>query len=101
MAMEHAAQRASQAGVPGWLEVAVSGPVVRRAFGFFVVVGGVLILINHGDALLRGDVDGTRLVKMVLTPLVPYMVSTVSSVGAIRAAARERLDHDRAFHGAE
>ena len=75
-----------------------AGPVVRRACMFFVIVGGILIAINHGDALLRGDVDSTRAVKMMLTPLVPYMVSTISSVGAIRSAARERLEHDRRYH---
>ena len=71
----------------GWLQIATSRPVVRRALLYLVVVGGLLIAINHGDALLRGDVDGARLVKMILTPLVPYAVSTLSSVGAIRAAA--------------
>ncbi|MCR9094763.1 MAG: nitrate/nitrite transporter NrtS [bacterium] len=86
------------AGIPGWLEVACSRAVVRRALVFFFFVGGILIAINHGDALVRGDVDGNRVVKMVLTPLVPYMVSTISSVGAIRNGARERLQHDRRFH---
>lgn len=72
---------------PGWLQIATSRPVVRRALLYLVVVGGLLIAINHGDALWRGDVDGVRLFKMILTPLVPYAVSTLSSVGAIRAAA--------------
>ena len=74
----------SGGGVPSWFEVATSRPVVRRASIYFVVVGSVLIAINHGDALVRGDVDGVRLFKMILTPLVPYVVSTLSSVSAIR-----------------
>jgi hypothetical protein len=72
---------------PGWWAIARSRPVVLRALGYLVVVGGILIAINHGDALLRGELDGTRWIKMLLTPLVPYVVSTLSSVGAIRAAA--------------
>ena len=75
--------------VPSRLEVAFSGPVVRRAFVYFGVVGSVLIAINHGDALLRGDVDAVRWLKMLLTPVVPYVVSTLSSVSAIRASAGE------------
>ena len=67
-----------------------SGPVVRRAFAYLVVVGAVLVGINHGDAIVRGDFDGPRLAKMLLTPVVPYVVSTLSSVSAIRAQARER-----------
>ena len=79
---------AEQAGaIPGWFEVAVSGPVVRRALVYLVVVGSILITINHGDAILRGEIDSVRLFKMVLTPLLPYAVSTLSSVGAIREAA--------------
>ena len=67
--------------------LAFSGPVVRRALGYGVVVGAVLIAINHGDALLRGDLDGVRGLKMALTPLVPYAVSTLSSVSAMRGSA--------------
>ena len=81
-----------QGRVPGWFESASSRPVVLRATRFLVVVGGVLVLINHGDALWRGDVDRVRLLKMVLTPLVPYAVSTLSSVLAIRERARADLE---------
>jgi hypothetical protein len=58
--------------------------VVRRALAFAVVVGAILIGINHGDALLRGEIDSVRLWKMGITVLVPYSVSTLSSVSAIR-----------------
>lgn len=39
--------------------------------------------INHGDAILRGDLPTVRLLQMGLTVMVPYMVSTFSSVGAM------------------
>ena len=65
--------------------LALRRDVVRRAAGYGVVVGAILIAINHADALLLGDVDGVRVVKMILTPMVPYCVSTLSSVGALRA----------------
>lgn len=66
-----------------WLRLATSGPVVSRALKFAVVVGAILISINHGDAILSGGVDGTRVAKMVLTVFVPYAVSTASSVAAL------------------
>ena len=68
----------------GWIELATSGPVVRRALGYAAVVGALLIGINHGDALWRGDVGVVRSLKMALTVLVPYTVSTLSSVAAMR-----------------
>jgi hypothetical protein len=72
------------------IEIATSRPVMRRALGYAVVVGAVLISINHGDAILAGDVGGTRYLKMGLTMLVPYTVSTLSSVQALRS--REGAD---------
>jgi hypothetical protein len=69
-----------------WLKIASRGQVVKRALLFAIVVGAILIFINHGDAILNGDVDGVRLAKMVLTVFVPYAVSTASSVAAIREA---------------
>ncbi len=75
---------------PAFLELATKWSVVRRALGFAFVVGPILIVINHGDRLLTGDVDGVRLVKMSLTVLVPYCVSTLSSVGALRARESEQ-----------
>ena len=67
---------------PGWFEIAASRGVVVRALKYGVGVGAILISINHGDALLAGQVDPVRLAKMGLTVLVPYCVSTASSVSA-------------------
>ena len=78
--------------IPCWFEVASSSPVVLRALAFLVAVGGILVAINHGDAFWRGDVDRVRVLKMILTPLVPYAVSTLSSVLAIRNEARAAFE---------
>ena len=68
-----------------WLALARERTVVLRACKFALVVGALLIAINHGDALWNGDVDARRWLKMGLTVLVPYAVSTLSSVGATLA----------------
>ena len=69
----------------GWLDLAFQRSVVLRSLAYCVVVGAVLILINHGEAILEGEVGAGRVVKMGLTVMVPYVVSTLSSVGAMRA----------------
>ncbi len=66
------------------LRLALQPAVVKRALKYAIVVGAVLIAINHGDAIMRGDVPPARLFRMGLTALVPYVVSTLSSVGAMR-----------------
>ena len=58
--------------------------VVTRALKTAALVGLLLVAINHWDALLADDVDGLRAAKMFLTVLVPYSVSTYSSVRAIQ-----------------
>ncbi len=67
-----------------WVRLASTGPVMRRALKYAVVVGAVLIVINHGDAIVRGELEPVTFVKMGLTVVVPYPVSALSSVGAIR-----------------
>lgn len=69
-----------------WLQIAEEPAVVRRSIKYAIVVGTILITINHGSALLSGDLTTTRLLQMGLTVIVPYLVSTASSVGAIREA---------------
>ena len=72
--------------LPGFFALALAPEVVRRGLFYAVIVGAVLIAINHGDAILAGELGGARLFKMGLTVLVPYAVSTLSSVSATRAS---------------
>jgi hypothetical protein len=66
-----------------WLRVAGRRDVVVRSLKYGVIVGSILIAINHGNAIVAGEVDSTRILQMILTPLVPYVVATASSCGAI------------------
>lgn len=69
-----------------WLQLALCKSVVMRALKTACVVGPILIVINHGDAILGGQVEASHVAKMALTFLVPYSVSTVSAVGALMRA---------------
>jgi hypothetical protein len=64
------------------LRIASSRPVVTRALKYALSVGALLIAINQGDHILAGTLTTTNLGKMALTVLVPYCVSTASSVSA-------------------
>ena len=67
-----------------WLRLATSGRVVRRAIKYAIGVGALLIAINHGEAIMQGDISRGRLYRMILTVMVPYSVSTASSVNVLR-----------------
>ena len=66
-----------------WGAMACRRSVVLRGLKFAVVVGAILIAINHGDAILSGQLERSNYVKMGMTVIVPYMVSVFSSVGAM------------------
>ncbi len=74
-----------------WLRLAIERSVVRRAAMYALVVGSVLAAINHGDTILARSVTVTHLWKIGLTYLVPYTVSTLSSVGATRRMSGDRV----------
>ena len=77
-----------------WLQLSFSRPVVKRALLSALIVGAILITINHGDAILHGQIDQDRLQKMLLTVCVPYLVSTVSSVSTILQMQKQRTGDD-------
>jgi hypothetical protein len=68
-----------------WLKTAFEPRIVRRSLKYAAVVGTILITINHGNAILKGTVDGVRIFQMCLTVMVPYCVSTLSSLEAMRS----------------
>jgi hypothetical protein len=70
------------------LQLALMPSVVKRALKYAVIVGLILLTINHGDAILQGHISRARWFRMALTVLVPYIVSTLSSVGALRDRAK-------------
>ena len=74
--------------VAEWCRVALRRSVVLRATRVALVVGAILIALNQGDLLLAGEVDGRTWLKIILTPIVPYLVSTASSVATLREAER-------------
>ena len=73
-----------------WLRLASQKSVVLRSLRYAVVVGAILTAINQGDALARGDITMERILRIALTIMVPYVVTTLASVDALRESARAR-----------
>lgn len=71
---------------PSAWRVATQWPVVRRATAMSAIVGTVLAGINHGDSIVSGAIAPSDAIRVALTYLVTYTVSTVSSLLAIRDA---------------
>lgn len=60
-----------------FINAALERSVVIRALKVTVVVGTILVAINHGDVLLNGD--DPNWLKIILTYLVPYAVATYAA----------------------
>ena len=67
-----------------WFSLATQKKTVLRALKVAIVVGSLLMLINHGDIIVTGDIQLTHLWKILLTYVVPFLVSTYSSVESQR-----------------
>ena len=71
-----------------FLNLALRKSVIRRAIKIALVVGCILAMINHGDRIIFQDMKPVDWLKILLTFCVPYCVSTVSSVLAIKQEIR-------------
>ena len=67
-----------------WLSTARTEDVVKRSLKVSLLVGSILVAINHGDLLLNGAAGSELLWKIPMTYCVPYAVSTFASVDALR-----------------
>jgi hypothetical protein len=65
-------------------QIAIRSDVLLRAFKMASIVGIVLAIINHGDHILLGTMTTTNWIKILITFCVPFCVSSISSVLAIR-----------------
>lgn len=76
-----------QRGAPlsSYLSTAFSSEVVVTSLKVALVTGTILNLINQGTALFQLPFSAESLYQIALTYLVPYCVSTYSSVKAIRS----------------
>ncbi len=64
------------------LNIALQPKVVRTATRFALIVGPTLVMINHGDTIIAGEMTTIDWLKSAITMLVPYTVSTLSSISA-------------------
>lgn len=61
-----------------------SGPLLRRSLRIAAIIGSVLLVINHGDVLLSGQLHAALLWKIPATFAVPFIVATWSALSSSR-----------------
>ncbi|MBU2970345.1 nitrate/nitrite transporter NrtS [Pseudoalteromonas sp. C2R02] len=66
-----------------WFNLATSSSVILRSLKVAMVVGTILVFINHADVIFNGQITISHLIKILLTYCVPYCVSTYASVDSM------------------
>ena len=72
-------------------QLAIRSDVLFRALKMASIVGIVLAIINHGDHILLGTMTTINWIKIIITFCVPFCVSTISSVLAIRREQHSKI----------
>jgi hypothetical protein len=80
---------------PAWVQLATDRRILRRALLTSLVVGLLLTGINHGEELLRRGFDTSHTWPIVLTLLVPFTVTLISSISAVRGLTTGESANDR------
>jgi len=73
---------------PSWYRIAADRGVLTRAGLTSLGVGTLLTIVNHGAAIRAGTMGSAHVVPIVVTYVVPFLVSLVSSVIALRLERR-------------
>ena len=77
---------------PGWV-------AIRRSLFIALGVGSAIILLNHGDVLLAGTITPGVMVKILVTPCVPFCVSLYGAYAAYwNALAEQQKPPDHLSH---
>ena len=58
---------------------------IMRAMKMSFIVGSILIIVNQGDNIIAGDLTPGTLLKILITPIVPFCVSMFSQILAQQA----------------
>ncbi|WP_159737098.1 nitrate/nitrite transporter NrtS [Vibrio atypicus] len=72
-----------------FFKTAAEPAILKRSIKVSLIVGTILMFINHGDKLLGGGLDSTVIIKILMTYCVPFCVSTQASVSATLQARKK------------
>ncbi|MCF6242504.1 MAG: nitrate/nitrite transporter NrtS [Bacteroidales bacterium] len=62
------------------LTTIINKSIIKDALLVSLVVGSILNIVNQGDLLFRLEFSKISIPKLILTFIVPYLVSTYASV---------------------
>jgi len=67
-----------------FLSTAFSTTIIKNSLKVSLVVGSLLLLINHGDKMFQAQLNSDFFIQATLNYLIPYCVSTYSAVKTVQ-----------------
>ncbi len=67
-----------------FVKTALLDHVVFTAMRIALIVGTIIVLINHGATIMNNSLSVGNIIEIILTYMVPYFVSTYASVKALQ-----------------
>lgn len=61
--------------IKGYFASLFNPQLVPTGFKVALVVGSILFMINHGNAVFKGEMNRERWISGLLTYIVPYLVN--------------------------
>lgn len=80
--------------IKSYYRYAVRQGIFQRSLKVSAVVGSLLMLINHGDKLLNQEIQLLDYLKICLTYVVPFCVSTHASIHSALKYNQEGIQDD-------
>lgn len=68
------------------IKTALTKDILIRSTKVALVVGTILGLINHGDAMVAGNLTIESTIKIAVSYCVPFSVSTWSAVQTVKSS---------------
>jgi len=79
-------QARASSTIQRWFRAACRPEIVQRSIRVALIVGTILVAVNYTDRWMKGTLVPIDYLKMLVTYLVPYCVSTYASVATLHSS---------------
>ena len=73
-----------------FIKMGLRRDIILRSLKVSLVVGTILVIINKSGIILQGNLDFFSVIQILLTYLVPFLVSEYSSISMLYQAEKQK-----------
>ncbi len=73
-----------------FIKMGLRRDIILRSLKVSLVVGTILVIINKAGIILQGNLDFFSVIQILLTYLVPFLVSEYSSISMLHQSEKQK-----------